>query len=158
MAIRNIVVEGDEVLLKKSRRVEKFDERLHKLLDDMAETLHYAQGVGLAAPQVGVLRRIFVIECEEGNLVEFINPEIMETSGEQYEVEGCLSVPGLYGYVTRPAYVKMKAQDRNGNWFEYEGTELTARAMCHENDHLNGHLFTEFAKEYYEPQEEDAEE
>jgi len=148
MALRNIVLRGDDVLTKHCRPVEKFDRRLHLLLRDMADTLHNSGGVGLAAPQVGILRRIFIIEVREGELIEFINPEILETSGTQTGAEGCLSVPGIYGIVTRPNYVKIKAQNRFGEWFEYEDTELGARALCHENDHLDGHLYTELVEEY----------
>lgn len=110
------------------------------LLDDMAETMYQAEGVGLAGPQVGMLRRVFVIDVGEG-ILEFINPEILETSGTQNGAEGCLSFPGEYGMVERPNFVRVKAQDRNGNWFEMEGEELFARAVCHENDHLDGIVF-----------------
>ena len=149
MAIRNIVKEGDSVLTKKCRTVEKYDARLFELLDDMKETLIKSGGVGLAAPQVGVLRRAVLVletnvgEDEEEFVIELINPEILETSGEQIGAEGCLSVPGEYGVVRRPSYVKVKAQDRFGEWFEYEGEGLTARCICHELEHLDGHLFLE---------------
>ena len=149
MALRNIVTKEDKILYKTCRPVVKFNERLHQLLDDMAETLMQANGVGLAAPQVGVIRRaVLVIETnveedEEEFIIELINPEILETEGEQIGAEGCLSVPGEYGIVRRPEYVKVKAQDRYGDWFEYEGEGLTARCMCHEIEHLDGHLFTE---------------
>lgn len=149
MALRNIVTKEDKILYKTCRPVVKFNERLHQLLDDMAETLEQANGVGLAAPQVGVIRRaVLVIETnveedEEEFIIELINPEILETEGEQIGAEGCLSVPGEYGIVRRPEYVKVKAQDRFGEWFEYEGEGLTARCMCHEIEHLDGHLFTE---------------
>ena len=148
MALREIVVDGDPILRKKSRPVEKFDEKLAILLDDMAETLSQANGVGLAAPQVGVLRRAVLVletnvpEGEPEKLIELINPEIIETSGEQNGPEGCLSVPGEYGLVKRPMNVKVRAQDRFGNWFEAEGTGLTARCFCHEIDHLDGVIFT----------------
>ena len=149
MALRNIVTKEDKILYKVCRPVVKFDERLHQLLDDMADTLIKANGVGLAAPQVGVLRRaVLVIETnveegEEEEILELINPELIETSGEQVGAEGCLSVPGEYGIVRRPSRAKVKAQDRDGNWFEYEGEGLTARCICHELEHLDGHLFTE---------------
>lgn len=149
MALRNIVTKGESILNKVCRPVSKFDEKLHILLDDMAETLEKADGVGLAAPQVGILRRLAIVletnveEDEDEFVIEFINPEIIEVSGEQTGAEGCLSVPGEYGIVTRPDYVKARAQDRNGEWFEYEGTGLTARCMCHEFEHLDGHLFLE---------------
>ena len=148
MAIRNILTKEEETLYKISRPVVKFDGRLHQLLDDMAETLIESNGVGLAAPQVGVLRRVVLVletnvaEDEEEFIIELINPEIIESSGEQDGAEGCLSVPGEYGLVTRPAVVKVRAQDRFGDWFEYEGEGLTARCFCHELDHLEGVLFT----------------
>lgn len=118
----------------------EFNQKLWDLLDDMAETMYQAEGVGLAGPQVGMLRRVFVIDVGEG-ILEFINPEILETSGTQNGAEGCLSFPGEYGMVERPNFVRVKAQDRNGNWFEMEGEELFARAVCHENDHLDGIVF-----------------
>ena len=149
MALRNIVTKEDKILYKVCRPVVKFNDRLHQLLDDMADTLTKANGVGLAAPQVGVLRRaVLVLETNVGEdgeefVIELINPEILETSGEQIGGEGCLSVPGEYGVVRRPSYVKVKAQDRFGEWFEYEGEGLTARCICHELEHLDGHLFLE---------------
>ena len=149
MALRNIVTKEDKILYKVCRPVVKFNDRLHQLLDDMADTLANANGVGLAAPQVGVLRRAVLVletnvgEDEEEFVIELINPEILETSGEQIGAEGCLSVPGEYGVVRRPSYVKVKAQDRFGEWFEYEGEGLTARCICHELEHLDGHLFLE---------------
>lgn len=149
MALRNIVTKEDPVLYKTSREVKNFNIRLQQLLDDMQETLIKSGGVGLAAVQVGVLRRaVLVVETnvEEGKeekIIEFINPVIIETEGEQEEAEGCLSVPGKYGIVKRPERVKARAQNRYGAWFEYEGFDLTARCMCHEFDHLDGHLFTE---------------
>lgn len=142
MAIRNIVKIGDPVLAKKSRTVEKFDERLAILLDDMKDTLYHAEGVGLAAVQVGVLRRVVVIDCGDG-YIELINPEIVERSEElQHETEGCLSLPGKYGTTERPKTVIVKAQNREGKWCMYKGTDLKARCFCHEIDHLNGVLFT----------------
>lgn len=141
MAIRNIVKFGDGVLEKECRKVEVFDERLHQLLDDMLETLEDANGAGLAAPQVGVLRQICIVDVGEGP-IELINPEIIKTSGEQTGAEGCLSYPDMWGIVTRPMKVTVKAQDRNGKWFETTGEELCARAFCHEIDHLHGVLFT----------------
>ena len=139
MAIRNIVKEGDEILTKICRPVEKFDKRLGILLDDMAETMK-DDGVGLAAPQVGILRRAVVIDVGEGP-IELINPVILEQSGEQEGAEGCLSCPGQYGIVIRPMNVKVRAQNRKGEFFEIEGEELLARAFCHEIDHLDGILF-----------------
>ena len=148
MARRNILTKEEPGLYKKSRPVTEFNPRLHQLLDDMADTLSTENGVGLAAPQVGVLRRAVIVletnvpEGEEERLIELVNPEIIESSGEQYGAEGCLSVPGEYGMVRRPLNVKVRAQDRNGNFFEVEGTGLTARCFCHEIDHLNGIVFT----------------
>lgn len=142
MAIRNIVkdTDGYDTLRKKCRPVTEFNQKLWTLLDDMAQTMYEAQGVGLAGPQVGMLRRVFVIDVGEG-ILEFINPEILETSGTQNGAEGCLSFPGEYGLVERPNHVRVKAQNRNGEWFELEGEELLARAVCHENDHLDGVVF-----------------
>lgn len=140
MAIRKIVTLGDEVLRKTSRPVVKFDEKLWQLLDDMKDTMDKAEGVGLAAVQVGVLRRAIVIDVGDG-LMELINPEIIEVSGEQEGQEGCLSLPGRFGIVKRPNYVKLRAQNRKGQWKLYEGTELKARAFCHEIDHLDGNLY-----------------
>ena len=148
MALRNILTKEQPGLYKTCRKVTDFNERLHTLLDDMAETLIESNGVGLAAPQVGILRRaVLVLETnvEEGEdefIIELINPEITEVSGEQTGAEGCLSVPGEYGIVTRPEVVRVRAQDRYGEWFEYEGEGLTARCFCHELDHLEGVLFT----------------
>ena len=142
MAIRKIVTIGDEVLRKTSRPVVKFDEKLWQLLDDMKDTMNKAEGVGLAAVQVGVLRRVIVIDVGDG-LMELINPEIIEVSGEQEGQEGCLSVPGRWGIVKRPNYVKLRAQNRKGQWKLYEGTELKARAFCHEIDHLDGTLYVD---------------
>lgn len=140
MALRNIVKDGDPVLRKVSRSVLNFDEKLAQLLDDMAETLYDADGVGLAAPQVGILRRICIVDVGDG-LIELINPAITETSGTQTGNEGCLSCPDLYGEVERPMKVTVKAQDRTGKTFTVEGEGLKARAFCHEIDHLNGILF-----------------
>ena len=143
MAIRKIVTQGDEVLTKKCREVTEFNERLHDLLDDMADTLEESGGVGLAAPQVGVLRRVVLVINDEEEILELINPEIIHTEGEQTGPEGCLSVPGKFGMVTRPSFVRVRAQDRFGEWFEAEGEELTARCFCHELEHLDGHLYVE---------------
>jgi peptide deformylase len=142
MGIRNIRVNDDPILKKTSRPVEVFDSRLFTLLDDMHDTLIKADGCGLAAVQVGVLKRVVIVDVGDG-LIELINPEIIETSGEQYEVEGCLSLPGKSGITKRPMTVKVKAQDRNGKWCQYKGEGLKARAFCHELDHLDGHLYTE---------------
>ena len=145
MALRTIRVEGDSVLTKISRPVEKMTPRIHDLIGDMLETMYDAMGVGLAAPQVGMLKRIVVIDIGEGPIV-LINPEILETSGEQTGDEGCLSVPGMAGQVTRPNYVKVKALDEDMNEVEYEGEGLLARAFCHEIDHLDGHMYTELVE------------
>ena len=142
MAIRQIVQIGDPVLRKKSKVVEKIDAKIIQLLDDMADTMYHADGVGLAAPQVGILKRVVVIDIGDG-LLELINPEIIETSGEQLDDEGCLSVVGEAGSVRRPYRVNVRAFDRNGNLFEIEGEELLARAFCHEIDHLEGVLFVD---------------
>ena len=155
MALRKILTEGDEQLLKHSRKVEKFDDRLHTLIDDMRETLENSGGVGLAAPQVGILRRVVVlldVNKEPEEMVELVNPEVIEQKGSERVVEGCLSVPGVYGYVTRPTWAKIRAQDRNGNWFEREGEGIVAQCFCHETEHLDGHLFTEKVEEYIDPE------
>ena len=142
MAIRNIRYDGDDILRKVCRPVEKMDDRTLTLIDDMFDTMYEANGVGLAAPQVGILKRIVVIDVGEGPVV-MVNPVILETSGEQTGDEGCLSIPGKAGQVTRPNYVKVHAFDENMEEYEIEGTELMARAMCHEIDHLDGHLYVE---------------
>ena len=144
MALRKILTQEEAALHKVCRAVSKFDAKLHELLDDMTETLYDANGVGLAAPQVGILRRVVVIDTGD-EVVELINPEILETSGEQDGMEGCLSVPGEFWLVKRPNFVKATAQDRDGNWFEIEAEGLIARCICHECDHLDGHLYTEIA-------------
>ena len=140
MALRNIVKEGDPILSKKCRPVEKFDQKLWDLIDDMLDTLEDSGGVGLAAPQVGIMRRICVIDAGDGP-VEFVNPVIIESEGEQEVQEGCLSCPGEFGIIKRPAYVKAQFNDRFGNLCEIEGEELFAQAMSHEFDHLDGILF-----------------
>ena len=145
MSLRTIRVEGDPVLTKVSRPVDKMTPRNHELIMDMLDTMYDAMGVGLAAPQVGILKRIVVIDVGEGPIV-LINPEILETSGEQTGDEGCLSVPGMAGQVTRPNYVKVKALDIDMNEVEYEGEGLLARAFCHEIDHLDGHMYTELVE------------
>lgn len=143
MAKLKIRKAGDEVLRKVSRPVEEITPRILTLLDDMTETMRAADGCGLAAPQVGVLRRIAVVEVEEGNVIELINPRIIATAGEQQESEGCLSIPGRYGVTKRPMHVTVRATDRNGKTFEVSGSGLLARALCHEIDHLDGKLFTD---------------
>ena len=143
MALRNLVLEGDPLLRKTSRPVDEITPRIIKLLDDMADTMYYGgRGIGIAAPQVGVLRRVFIVDVgDEHGLIEFINPEILEVSGSQTDNEGCLSVPGKTCEVERPSHIKVKATNRNGNEFELEADGLLARCICHENDHLNGVLF-----------------
>lgn len=154
MAIRNIVKEGDPVLTKKCRPVEKYDEKLAALLDDMADTLRKSGGVGLAAPQVGILRRAFIMILEEdGPVIEAVNPEIVKTSGKVRDLEGCLSVPNQWGYVTRPKTVVLRAYNRFGEQYELKLKDLGARCACHENDHLDGHLFTEKVEEYVHPEQ-----
>ena len=140
MALRNIVKEGDPTLRKISRSVLNFDEKLWTLLDDMIDTMYHAEGCGLAAPQVGILRRVCIIDVGEG-VIELVNPVIEEEEGNQEETEGCLSCPGEYGITRRPMKVTVRAQDRNGNTFTLEGEGLKARALCHEIDHLNGILY-----------------
>jgi len=157
MALRKIVCIEDELLRKKSRPVEKFDEKLHKLLDDMAETMYNANGVGLAAPQIAVLRQIVVMDCGDG-LIEMINPEILETEGEQDGPEGCLSVPGRRGTVARPERVVVRAQDREGKEFEFDAEGLFAVCLCHEIDHLDGVLYVDKMIEDVTDMEEDYEE
>ena len=152
MGLRKILTYKDPALHKVCRPVEKFDWRLHKLLNDMADTLAEANGVGLAAPQVGILRRVVIVDTGE-EILELVNPELVETSGEQYGAEGCLSVPGKYGLVKRPNYAKVRAQDRNGEWFEAEGEELIARCFCHELDHLDGIVYTEVMERFLTEEE-----
>ena len=152
MAIRNIVKEGDPVLNRKCRPVEKFDARLHQLLDDMAETMHMANGVGLAGPQVGMLRRVVVVDIGEG-VIELINPKIIMKAGEQITAEGCLSCPGEFGLTKRPMYVTVLAQDRNGNEFKVNGEGLLAKAFCHEIDHLDGIIFKDIVLRMLSPEE-----
>ena len=142
MALRRILSDKNPALHKVCKPVVDFDEKLHKLLDDMHETLVDSGGVGLAAPQVGILRRVVLVDNGQ-QILELINPTILETDGEQEGPEGCLSVPGKYGLVKRPFYAKVRAQDRYGNWFETDGEELTARCFCHELDHLDGIIYTQ---------------
>ena len=143
MALRRIALQGEECLAQVCRPVTEFNGRLHTLLDDMKDTLLDSGGVGLAAPQVGVLRRVCVVMNEDDEIIELINPEIIKTEGEQTGLEGCLSVPGKYGVVTRPNVVRVRAQDRDGIFFDVEDEGLTARCFCHEIEHLDGHLFVE---------------
>ena len=149
MAIRELRYKDDEVLYKVCKTVKNFDNKLAILLDDMYDTMNKYEGVGLAAPQIGILKRAVVIDVGDGK-IELINPEIIESSGTQNGSEGCLSVPKVFGEVERPNYVKVKAQDRNGEWFTLEGEELLARAICHECEHLDGHLFLEKVTKFVE--------
>lgn len=142
MALRTIRIQGDDILSKRSKEVKEVNDKIRELIDDMFDTMYESDGVGLAAVQVGILKRIFVIDVTGEAPIVFINPEIIEQSGTQTGEEGCLSVPNKAGQVTRPAYVKVKAYDEDMNEFEIEGTELLARAICHEYDHLNGELYT----------------
>ena len=153
MALRNIREIGDPILNQRAKEVREMTPNLRALIEDMVETMRHANGVGLAAPQVGVLKRLVVIECEEGELHVLINPAIVERDGEQTGYEGCLSVPGKTGIVTRPNHVKVKALNENMEPVTVEGEELLARALCHELDHLDGHLYTEMAEELYTNEE-----
>ena len=152
MGLRKILTDAEPALHKVCRPVEKFDWRLHKLLNDMADTLAEANGVGLAAPQVGILRRVVIVDTGE-EILELVNPTILETSGEQEGPEGCLSVPGKYGLVKRPYIAKVRAQDRYGEWFEAEGEELIARCFCHELDHLDGIVYTQVMERFLSEEE-----
>ena len=152
MALRKILTDAEPALHKVCRPVEKFDNKLHTLLDDMRETLIASGGVGLAAPQVGILRRVVLVDTEE-EILELINPTLVETDGEQEGAEGCLSVPGKYGLVKRPYYAKVRAQDREGNWYEAEGEELIARCFCHELDHLDGIIYTQVMERFLTEEE-----
>lgn len=156
MAILNIVKEGDPILRKICRPVTEITPRIITLLDDMKETLHKANGCGLAAPQVGILKRIVIVEVEEGELYEMINPKIIAFSGKQNEVEGCLSLPNKWGITDRPKNVTVKALDRNGKEYTVTGSDLLARAFCHELDHLDGKLFTDNAVRMLSPDEIEA--
>jgi peptide deformylase len=147
MALRQVLIDGDETLRKKSREVTNFDDRLQTLIDDMFETMYASNGIGLAAPQVGVLRRLFVMDLHDGNEpIVAINPQIMDAKGTQTYQEGCLSIPGRYGDVERPAELVLRAYDRNGEPFEIKASELTAVCISHENDHLDGILFKDKVK------------
>ena len=158
MGLRKILTDKDPALHKVCRPVEKFDWRLHKLLDDMEDTLIDSGGVGLAAPQVGILRRVFLVDVgvDSNEIIAFVNPEILQTEGEQEGAEGCLSVPGRYGLVKRPYRVKVRAQDRNGEWFEAEGEELIGRCFCHEYDHLDGIVYTQVMERFLTEEELDS--
>ena len=157
MGLRKILTDREPALHKVCKPVTSFDKKLHKLLDDMRETLEEANGVGLAAPQVGILRRVVIVDTGE-EILELVNPSLLETDGEQEGAEGCLSVPGRYGIVKRPYYAKVRAQDRDGNWFEVEGEEIIARCFCHELDHLDGIIYTEVMERFLTDEELEAEE
>ncbi|MBO5953137.1 MAG: peptide deformylase [Oscillospiraceae bacterium] len=157
MGLRKILTEQESSLHKVCKTVTSFDRKLHKLLDDMKETLIESNGVGLAAPQVGILRRVVLVDTGDG-ILELVNPTMLETDGEQVGPEGCLSVPGKYGLVKRPYYAKVRAQDRDGNWYEAEGEELIARCFCHELDHLDGILYTEVMERFLTDEELEADE
>ena len=155
MALRIILTEEESALHKVCKPVTSFDRKLHKLLDDMTDTLIESQGVGLAAPQIGIIRRVVVVDTGDG-ILELVNPTLIETDGEQIGAEGCLSVPGKYGLVKRPYYAKVRAQDRNGEWFEAEGEELIGRCFCHELDHLDGIVYTEVMERFLTEEELEA--
>ncbi|NLG89096.1 MAG: peptide deformylase [Clostridiaceae bacterium] len=157
MAIRQVRTKGDEILRKKCKPVSKIDKKLHELIDDMIETMYSVNGVGLAAPQVGILKRVVVIDIGEGPMA-LINPEIISESGEQIEVEGCLSIPGIWGEVKRPAQIVVKALDRDGKSLRIEGTGMLARVLSHETDHLEGILFEDKVIRYIEPEKENSQE
>ena len=157
MGLRKILTDKESALHKVCKPVTSFDRKLHKLLDDMQETLQEANGVGLAAPQVGILRRVVIVDTGE-EILELVNPTMLETDGEQVGTEGCLSVPGRYGIVKRPYYAKVRAQDRDGNWYEVEGEELIARCFCHELDHLDGIIYTEVMERFLTEEELEADE
>ncbi len=152
MGLRKILTDKEPALHKVCKPVTAFDKKLHTLLDDMKETLIDSGGVGLAAPQVGILRRVVLVDVGD-EIIELINPEMLETDGEQVGAEGCLSVPGKYGLVKRPYWAKVRAQDRDGNWYEAEGEELIARCFCHELDHLDGIVYTEVMERYLTEEE-----
>ena len=152
MGLRKILTDKDPALHKVCRPVVNFDGRIHKLLDDMHETLTDSGGVGLAAPQVGILRRVVLVDTGE-EVLELVNPSLLETDGEQEGPEGCLSIPGKYGLVRRPYYAKVRAQDRYGNWYEAEGEEIVARCFCHELDHLDGIVYTEVMERFLSDEE-----
>ena len=158
MAIRTILTQGDPALTKRCHTVTRFDGKLADLLDDLKETLAEAGGVGLAAPQVGIIRRAVIVmpDPEKDEMIELINPEILAQEGEEDGLEGCLSIPGMWGYVKRPTWVKVRAQDRDGNWFESEGSGLAARCFCHELEHLEGHTYDEHVDRLYTAEEVDA--
>lgn len=153
MAIRRIVKDGDPILRSVCKPVEVFDEKLHQLLDDMQDTLREAQGVGLAGPQVGYCRRLFIMDLGGDEMIEAINPRIIKTSGKQRVMEGCLSCPDKWGYVTRPKKCRLEAQNRHGEWYELVLVDLGAQCACHENDHLDGKLFVDIVEKFVKPED-----
>lgn len=156
MALRTILTLGDDALTRKCRPVTKFDDRLRQLVEDLKETLLASSGVGLAAPQVGVLRRVAVvldITKKPEEVIVLINPEVLETRGSERVPEGCLSAPNVWGYVTRPTWARIRAQDVDGNWFEREAETTVAQCFCHESEHLDGHMFTEKIEEFIDPED-----
>ncbi len=156
MAIQTVLTRGDEILNKKCHPVTQFDQKICDLLDDLRDTLEEANGLGMAAPQIGILRRAAIVMDDTGDIIELVNPEIIDQSKELVDgMEGCLSVPGLYGAVERPQWVRVRAQDREGNTFEVVGEDITARCFCHELAHLDGHLYTELCDQLYTPEELD---
>jgi len=156
MGLRKILTDKEPALHKVCKPVTAFDAKLHKLLDDMRETLIDSNGVGLAAPQVGILRRVVLVDVGD-EILELVNPSLLETDGEQVGAEGCLSVPGRYGLVKRPYWAKVRAQDRYGDWYEAEGEEIIARCFCHELDHLDGIIYTEVMERFLTDEELEAE-
>lgn len=159
MAVRPIIYDPDPILYKKCHPVTKFDKKLGNILTDMTQTMIHANGVGLAGPQIGYMRRVCVVldTLDNDKIIEMVNPEVVETEGEQTGSEGCLSFPNKFGMVTRPRIVTVRAQDRNGEWFTVQSHDLTARAFLHEIDHLDGHVFTEKVTEYINMDEEEDE-
>ena len=155
MAIRQIRTIGDEILTKPCKPVKEMNERTIELIEDMFETMYEANGVGLAAPQVGIPKRLFIMDLGLPQMIEAINPQILKVSGKQHVVEGCLSCPDTWGYVDRPKRCRMRAQNRKGEWYEMAFADLGAQCACHENDHLDGHLFVDIVTEFVEPDEEE---
>ena len=155
MAKLKIMIAGNPVLREEAKPVERIDKKLQRLLKDMAETMYAADGVGLAAPQVGIPKRLFIMDLGLPQMIEAINPQILKASGKQHVVEGCLSCPDTWGYVDRPKRCRMRAQNRKGEWYEMAFADLGAQCACHENDHLDGHLFVDIVTEFVEPDEEE---
>jgi peptide deformylase len=156
MSIKRILTQNEQTLRTECKPIDFFDKRLHKIIENLEDTLRDSNGVGLAAPQIGVLRRVAVIDLGE-SFLEMVNPEIIETSGEQRDIEGCLSCPNLWGYVTRPMFCTLKAQNRDGEWYEAKLEGLACRCACHETDHLDGKLFIDLVEEFVKPEDLDEE-